>query len=168
MTSEGWHVALFERGKMGERRRLTRSSGEASRPAVIQRRSHRRYFLIAALLLAIAASAVGWTIWQLRKDAVRTAVAETGNIASILSGQLARSLDGIDAVLLELKKSIEQLDIDESHELRSLIDTQSFHEALIRRRDRLPWIFSVAIADQNGQVIVSTVGWPSARIDIHD
>jgi diguanylate cyclase (GGDEF)-like protein len=161
-------VALFERSKMSERRRLTRSAGAPNRPAVMEQRGHRKYFLLAALLVAIAAGAVGWTIWQLRKDAVRTAVAETGNIASILSGQLARSLDAIDAVLLDLKRSVEQLDVDEAHELRSRIDTQSFHEALIRRRDRLPWIFSIAIADHNGTVIVSTVGWPTARIDIND
>ena len=147
-------MALFEHSKTAERRRLTRSAGEPNRPAVIQQRGHRKYFLIAALLVAMAAGAVGWTIWQLRRDAVRTAVAETGNIASILSGQLARSLDGIDAVLLDIKKSIEQLDIDETHQLRPLVDTKSFHDSLVRRRDRLPWIFSIAIADHNGTVIV--------------
>src|SRR5262245_14458912 len=131
---------------MAERRRQTRSPGEVQRVAVIHQRGHRRYLLIAALLLAIAAGAVGWTIWQLRQDAVRTAVAETGNIASILSGQLGRSLDAVDAVLLDIKRSIEQLDVDETRGLRTLIQTRPFYDSLVSRRDPLPWVFNVAIA----------------------
>ena len=44
--------------------------------------SHLQHLWWAALvLLGISASAVGWTIWELRSDAFKAAIAESGNIA---------------------------------------------------------------------------------------
>ena len=64
----------------------------------------RRLWWAAILLLGVSASAVGWTIWQLRTDAIRAAISESGNIATVLAGQLSRSLQSIDSVLIEVKK----------------------------------------------------------------
>ena len=136
--------------------------------APIRLGTQRRFLLAAILLLALAVGAVGWTVFQLRNDAVRAAISELGNIASILSGQLARSLDAIDAILLQIKKSLQNLDLPESGDLRSVIDKRSFYESLSRYLARLPWIFNIAIADQNGRIIVSTAGWPTPAIDIAD
>src|SRR6266481_6635651 len=65
----------------------------------------RRLWWAAILLLGISAGAVGWTIWQLRNDAIRAAISDSGNIATVLAGQLSRSLESIDAMLLEVKTS---------------------------------------------------------------
>ena len=50
----------------------------------------------AFVLLGVSAGAVGWTIWELRSDAFRAAIAESGNIAAVLASQLSRSIYGID------------------------------------------------------------------------
>src|SRR5262249_5578958 len=128
----------------------------------------KRVLLGAILLLGLAVGAVGWTVVQLRNDAVQGAVAESGNIASILSGQLARSLDSIDAILLQIKKSVESLDLSESRGLSSVVNTESFHESTKRYLARLPWIFNIAIADQDGRVLVTTAGWPTPTINVAD
>src|ERR1700726_4430045 len=60
----------------------------------------------AILLLGISAGAVGWTIWQLRNDAIRAAISDSGNIAAVLASQLSRSLQSIDTVLQDLKDPI--------------------------------------------------------------
>ena len=72
----------------------------------------RRLWWAAILLLGVSAGAVGWTIWQLRNDAIRGAIADSGNIATVLAGQLSRSLETIDGVLLELKSSSASLPIE--------------------------------------------------------
>jgi hypothetical protein len=65
----------------------------------------RRLWWAAILLLSLAATSVGWTVWQLRNEAIRAAVSETGNIAIVLAGQISRSIQAIDTVLEEIKKS---------------------------------------------------------------
>src|SRR5215467_16056378 len=72
----------------------------------------RRLWWAAFVLLGISVTAVGWTIWQLRTDAIRAAISESGNIATVLAGQLSRSVQGIDSVLLEVKRATKDLDID--------------------------------------------------------
>ena len=128
----------------------------------------KRVLLGAILLLGLAVGAVGWTVMQLRNDAVQGAVAESGNIASILSGQLARSLDSIDTIILQIKKSVENLDLTKSQSLSSVINTESFRELINRYLTRLPWIFNIAIADQDGHVLVTTAGWPTPAINVAD
>src|ERR1700722_20170134 len=95
------------------------TSGSAA-GAVVQAISLRRLWWAAILLLGLSASAVVWTIWQLRTDAISAAVSETGNIASVLAGQLSRSLKSIDTVLLEIKQSAERYDIDSSADFQSV------------------------------------------------
>src|ERR1700687_2649353 len=108
----------------------------------------------AILLLGISASAVGWTIWQLRNDAIRAAISDSGNIAAVLAGQLSRSLQSIDAVLLDLKDPTKDLDSDRSLDLHAALNRNAIYRSLIQYRDRLPQVFNIAIADENGQVVV--------------
>src|SRR5580700_7187375 len=84
-----------------------------------------RLWWAAILLLGISVSAVGWTIWQLRVDAIRAAITDSGNIAAVLAGQLSRSLQSIDAVLLELRNSSKGLDVAGSSTLRSAFDNRA-------------------------------------------
>src|SRR5437879_7039116 len=73
-----------------------------------------RLWWAAILLLGLSAGAVGWTIWQLRNDAIRAAIADSGNIAAVLAGQLSRSLQSIDSMLQEIKDPTKDPGIDRS------------------------------------------------------
>src|SRR5277367_4656016 len=84
----------------------TAAAGAATRTIPL-----RGLWWAAMLLLGLSATAVAWTIWQLRTDAINAAVSESGNIASVLANQLSRSLQGIDAALLDIEQSHDQ-DID--------------------------------------------------------
>src|SRR3984957_6999935 len=94
-------------------------SGSAA-GAATQAIALRRLLWAAILLLGVSASAVVWTIWQLRTDAISAAVSETGNIASVLAGQLSRSIKSIDIALIEIKRSAERYDIDSSADFQSV------------------------------------------------
>src|SRR5580658_10665184 len=70
--------------------------------------SLRRLWWAAIVLLGLSATAVVWTIYQLRNDAIRAAISESSSIATVLAGQLSRSLQSIDSVLLEIQQSLDR------------------------------------------------------------
>jgi diguanylate cyclase (GGDEF)-like protein len=128
----------------------------------------RRLWWAAIVLLGLSVGAVGWTIWQLRNDAIRVAISDSGNIAAVLAGQMARSLLSIDAVLLEVKKSHQDLRIETPADLRRVDDNRGYQETLRQYLAQLPQIFAIVIADANGQLVVSTAAWPTPGINIAD
>src|SRR4029453_16054262 len=81
--------------------------------------SLRRLWWAAIVLLGVSAGAVSWTIWQLRNDAIEAAVTEAGNIATLLAGQLARSVQSIDVVLTELNRAARDSDLETHSGLRA-------------------------------------------------
>jgi diguanylate cyclase (GGDEF)-like protein len=127
-----------------------------------------RLWWAAILLLGISAGAVGWTIWQLRNDAIRSAISESGNIAAVLAGQLSRSLQSIDTVLQDLKDPTKALEPGRSLDIRTAVDRAALYKSLIAYRNRLPQVFNIAMADEHGQVLVSTAAWPTPNVNVSD
>jgi diguanylate cyclase (GGDEF)-like protein len=130
--------------------------------------SLRRLWWAAIVLLGVSAGAVGFTIWQLRNDAIGAAVAEAGNIATLLAGQLSRSIQSIDAVLMEVKRSTRGPSLETTSGFRTAFEHQEFQESLTEYRNRLPQTFNLAIADRDGNLTVSTAAWPTPVINIAD
>jgi diguanylate cyclase (GGDEF)-like protein len=128
----------------------------------------RRLRLAAILLLGLSASAVSWTIWQLRTDAVRAATSESGNIAAVLAAQMSRSLAAIDAVLLEVKRTAKDKEIELPSGFDRAFDNREFQEALMGYRARLPQVFNIAMADRDGKVVVTTAAWPTPDLSAAD
>ncbi len=120
------------------------------------------------LLLGLSAGAVGWTVWQLRVDAIRAAIADSGNIAAVLADQLSRSIESIDTVLLDLATQTKGLDIESAEGLRAAYAKPAFYRSLIKLRDRLPQVFNIVIADASGQIVVSTAAWPVPNLNVAD
>src|SRR5215475_5872635 len=92
--------------------------------------SLRRLWWAAIVLLGVSAGAVGFTIWQLRNDAIGASVTETGNIATLLAGQLSRSIQSVDAVLMEVKRSTKGTALETISGFRAAFQFQEFQEAL--------------------------------------
>src|ERR1700733_13821989 len=142
------------------------TSGSSAAGAVVQAIPLRRLWWAAILLLGLSASAVVWTIWQLRTDAISAAVSETGNIASVLAGQLSRSIKSIDIALIEIKRSVEAQGIDSPSALQAFADRGHFPETLAIPLSGLPQAFIIAIADREGQIVVSTAGPTVKRFNV--
>ena len=128
----------------------------------------RRLWWAAILLLGLSVGAVGWTIWQLRSDAIRSAVADSGNIAAVLAGQLSRSIQEIDVVLLDIRRGSNDLDINDRSKFRAAYNRKDVRDLLVKRLIQLPQVFNVAIADDSGQVVVTTATWPTPDINLAD
>ena len=114
----------------------------------------RRLWAGAILLLGILGTAVGWTIWELRRDAINDAIADSGNIVSMLASQLSRSIHAIDATLLEINRSSKAQDIDTPLGMGATFDREAIHDSLKEHRVPLPQVFNLADADKDGQVVV--------------
>jgi diguanylate cyclase (GGDEF)-like protein len=141
---------------------------EAAAGGVVQTFPLRRLRWAAILLLGLSAGAVGWTIWQLRTDAVHAATSDSGNIAAVLAAQMSRSLTAIDAVLLEVKRTAKEADIETPSGFDHAFNRREFQETLKAYRARLPQVFNLAMADKNGKVVVTTSAWPTPDLSAAD
>ena len=142
-----------------------RMAGAAAVPHI---RRLRRLWAGAILLLGISGTAVGWTIWELRRDAINDAIADSGNIANMLASQLSRSIHAVDATLLEIVRSNKTQDLDTPLGVRATFNRIALYDLLIEHRGRLPQAFNIAVADSNGRVVVTTAGWPTPNINVVD
>lgn len=128
----------------------------------------RRLWWAAIVLLGVSATAVLWTIWQLRADAIRAAIADSGNIAAVLANQLSRSLQSIDTALIEIRRQAQENNISTPANIRAALDNRDFHETMLAARARLPEVFNISIADSDGRLVVSTLGWPAPNLSAAD
>src|SRR3989304_8400172 len=65
---------------------------------------------VAFALVALSVLAIGLTIWGRREHAIREAKTDPGNIAVVLSEQLARSIQSVDITLTEIGERLEPKD----------------------------------------------------------
>jgi diguanylate cyclase (GGDEF)-like protein len=120
---------------------------------------------IACLLIALFVGAIGLTIWSLRDDAIRDANNDTGNVATILSGQFDRSIEAVDAVLGDVRDlATARIDGGSLSEIRQF----EFYERLRDQLGRLPEADVAAIIGSDGKVASSTTQWPPTGTDVSD
>ena len=122
---------------------------------------------IALLLIALFVSAIALTIWALRADAIRDADNDTGNIAAVLGGQIARSIQSVDLVLSDARdqaKRGSQSGFDFEEHIRSY----DYYEFLRASLNRLSQADVVAIIGKDGRIANSTLQWPSTGTDVSD
>jgi hypothetical protein len=81
----------------------------------------RFQFLLAgaAGLACAAAVTIGLTINWLRADAIAAASRDSGNLAAVLSDQIANSIQSIDLILNEIKAEEELRSVEMAGPLRS-------------------------------------------------
>jgi diguanylate cyclase (GGDEF)-like protein len=127
----------------------------------------RSLICVAVGLIGLAVIAIGLTVWGLRVDAIEEAANDTGNIATVLAEQTARSVQSIDLVLIELQERIATLGATTSDELRKL-NNPEMHHILTERLARLPQANVIALVDDDGQVVSSSRRWPPPDVNLSD
>ncbi len=147
---------------------FAKGTSAADAPPVTKPIALRRLWQAAIVLLGLSVSAVEFTIWQLRNDAIDAAITDSGNIATILAGQLARSLSTIDAALVDIKNLDQKKVLDSPQRLRAVYGSKEIHDAMRQHLATLPHVFNIVIADADGQLVVSTAAWPTPAINVRD
>jgi diguanylate cyclase (GGDEF)-like protein len=116
----------------------------------------------------MATSAVGLSVLRDRDTALANGVRETRNVATMLGGQIARSIQAIDIVLQHLQAEVEhelnRTDFDGGMQLTM----PAFHARLQSQLVALPQALHVIVADRDGRIIASSSGWPAPPINIAD
>ncbi len=102
-----------------------------------RRFTFRALISVAFALVALSVLAIGLTIWGLRSDAIRDAETDTGNIAVVLSEQLARSIQSVDITLTEIGERLEPKDEPAQDRFDLQIRTADTHSFLSERLARL-------------------------------
>jgi len=128
----------------------------------------KRLWWAAVLLLGVSASAVALTIFQLREDAIRAAVSESGSIATVLANQLSRSVQSIDAALLEIKRAAEAGNDGASADFGAGFDRDGFLQKLRWHLSQMPQVFGLAVANKDGQLVVSTLSGLETNYNVSD
>jgi diguanylate cyclase (GGDEF)-like protein len=86
----------------------------------------------------------------------------------VIAEQIDRSIQSIDLVLTDLWDRIAELHIAEPAQLRAALDNGAFRATMLDRLARLPQAFSLAVADQDGNIVVSTSGAAAHNLNIAD
>jgi diguanylate cyclase (GGDEF)-like protein/PAS domain S-box-containing protein len=121
----------------------------------------------ALTVFALAASAVSVSILRDRANAIEDGVRNAHNIAVVLGGQIARSIQSIDIVLRAVQgQSRDQiLGAPPGSAAR---DLGGWRDMLQLQRMNLPQAFQIAVADTRGQYVVSSAAWPKPNLNVAD
>lgn len=111
---------------------------------------------LAICLIAVAALAVGVTIWALRGDAIEAAERDSDNIASLLAEQITRSIDGVDAIFHEFSERTAEAAVISPEQFRQAFGTQPVFDIMKERLARLPQADFITVSDSTGHVLNST------------
>lgn len=136
-------------------------------PKNAHRNDFRMLSCVAFGLITLSVIAIGLTIWGLRSDAIQDADNNTGNIATVLGEQLARSIQSIDIVLSDVLEETKTLDPSPQKYFEH-IRSRDFYEALNKRLDHLSQAEFISIIDKDGQVAVTTEQWPVPQTNVAD
>jgi PAS domain-containing protein len=112
--------------------------------------------------------AIGLTIWGLRSDAIQEANNDTGNIAAVLSEQLARSIQSVDIVLSDVRERVEQQYASAQVDFDQRTRSQDFYRLLRERLDRLSQSDFIAVIDRDGQIAITTQPSPPPKMNVTD
>jgi diguanylate cyclase (GGDEF)-like protein len=134
----------------------------------IYRNNFRKLSYIALGLVTLSVLAVALTVWGLRSDAIEDAQTDTANIVTVLSEQLARSIQSIDIVLTDISEQTQAQSRLAQNEFDKRIPSHDFYEFLKERLGRLSQADFIGINDKDGQVTITTQEWPTPKLNVAD
>jgi diguanylate cyclase (GGDEF)-like protein len=134
----------------------------------IYRNDFRALSSVAYGLILLFVLATGLTIWALRSDAIQDADNDTGNIAVVLSGQIARSIQSVDIILSDVRDQANAHGAQTPDETDQRIHSRDFYQLLLAHLNRLSQADVIALIDNRGLVANSTTQWPTTGTDVSD
>jgi diguanylate cyclase (GGDEF)-like protein/PAS domain S-box-containing protein len=130
-------------------------------PKTSHRVTFRRLICVAVGLIGFSVLAIGLTIWGLRADAIRDAYTDTGNIAVVLSEQMARSVQSVDIVLSDIRERLRAQSATSENDSTRWIASEAANVFLKERLARLSQADFIAFVDKRGQLVNTSRIWPT-------
>ena len=127
-------------------------------------------FLIAVAVAVICAAAltIALTIWWLRSEAIAGAFRDSSNLAEVLAGQTASSVQSIDLILTEIKAEEEFRSAQMPNGFEHTSRSENTFQYLIGRLSRLPQADFITLVDNKGKITNTTLQWPPPEVDLSD
>ena len=127
-------------------------------------------FLIAVAVAVICAAAltIALTIWWLRSEAIAGAFRDSSNLAEVLAGKTASSIQSIDLVLTEIKVEEESRGAQTPDGFEHIGRGDNTFQYLIGRLSRLPQAAFITLVDNQGKITNTTLQWPAPAVDLSD
>jgi PAS domain-containing protein len=125
-------------------------------PKNVRRHNFRMLSYVAFGLITLSVLAIGQTIWGLRADAIQEAATNIGNIAVVLSEQLARSIQSVDIVLTDVRERTEAQTALAQGKFDQYVRSPDLYEFLRERLSRLSQAEFIAIIDRDGHIATTT------------
>lgn len=122
--------------------------------------------VLIVIILAIAA--LGVSIWRHRTKDLADGVRHARNVAVLLGGQIARSIQSVDIILRGLQSRMEQIDNLTKFGGASHGGSAYLHKTLVEQRSALVQALHIVVANDRGQVIATTAAWPTPHFNIAD
>jgi diguanylate cyclase (GGDEF)-like protein len=115
---------------------------------------------VGAWLLVVVVAAIGITVWDLRRATLADALVSSDNLAIVLAAQVSRSVQAVDIVLRDVQDRIAVLGVTTPEDFERVLGTQSVHEFLRSRTDRLPQIDNISLLGADGARLNYSLRWP--------
>ena len=137
-------------------------------PKASHRLTFRRLIAVAIALIGLSVLAIGMTIWGLRGDAIRDADTDTGNIAVVLSEQMARSIQSVDIVLSEIRDQLQAQQAVSEGNFTQWIASKQAHNFIVTRLARVSQADFIALVDKDGHLANTSRLWPAPSVRLVD
>ena len=132
-------------------------------------RSNFRFLIaVAVAIICAAALTIALTIWWLRSEAITGAFRDSSNLAEVLAGQTASSIQSIDVILTEIKAEEEFRSAQMPDDFEHIDRSENTFQYLIGRLSRLPQAAFITLVDNKGKITNTTLQWPAPAVDLSD
>jgi signal transduction histidine kinase/DNA-binding response OmpR family regulator/HPt (histidine-containing phosphotransfer) domain-containing protein len=115
--------------------------------------SNRRLNLIGLAVVCMTLMAALLTIWDLRREAMKTYTEEIENLGVAFAEQTSRTLQAVDLVLDQVKDRILGSGVETPAQFEQLLSGRKWHQFLTDRLKNLPQADALALIDAEGKRI---------------
>ena len=130
--------------------------------------SNRRLNLIGLAVVCMTLMAAVLTIWDLRREAMKTYTEEVQNLGVAFAEQTSRTLQAVDLVLDQVKDRVIGSAVETPAQFEQLLSGRKWHQFLADRLKNLPQADALALIDADGKRINASRRWAVSAADLSD
>ncbi len=123
---------------------------------------------MAVGVICAAALTISLTIWWLHSEAIAGAFRNSSNLAEVLAGQTASSIQSIDLILTEIKAEEELRDAQMPDDFERVGPGKATYRYLVERLSHLPQAAFITLVDNKGKITNTTLQRAAPAVDLSD
>ena len=130
--------------------------------------SNRRLNLIGLAVVCMTLMGAVLTIWDLRREAMKTYTEEIENLGVAFAERTSRTLQAVDLVLDQVKDRVLGSGIESPSQFEQQLSVRKWRQFLANRLKNLPQADALALIDAGGKLVNSARRWSVSSLDFSD